>query len=113
MTMVFCRGCGKQIHNSAPHCPHCGAPQQAGSSTPSKLSWMPITAIILGGLAFLGSFDFDSVDKEELLGFAAFGAISILLAGINLHQKRPGRNLSIIAIVLATLGLLICLGNLH
>lgn len=27
MTMVFCRGCGKEIHESAPTCPHCGAPQ--------------------------------------------------------------------------------------
>jgi hypothetical protein len=25
--MVFCRGCGKQIHSSAKTCPHCGAPQ--------------------------------------------------------------------------------------
>ncbi|MFT4178755.1 MAG: hypothetical protein QM612_04725 [Thermomonas sp.] len=24
--MVFCRGCGKQIHSSAQMCPHCGAP---------------------------------------------------------------------------------------
>ena len=22
--MVFCRGCGKQIHSSAKSCPHCG-----------------------------------------------------------------------------------------
>ena len=27
MAMVFCRGCGKEIHESAPSCPHCGAPQ--------------------------------------------------------------------------------------
>ena len=27
MSMVFCRGCGKEIHESAPTCPHCGAPQ--------------------------------------------------------------------------------------
>lgn len=27
--MVFCQGCGQQIHESAPTCPHCGAPQQA------------------------------------------------------------------------------------
>ncbi|WP_436882768.1 NINE protein [Enterobacter asburiae] len=25
--MVFCRGCGKEIHSSAPLCPHCGARQ--------------------------------------------------------------------------------------
>lgn len=27
MGVVFCRGCGKEIHESAPTCPHCGAPQ--------------------------------------------------------------------------------------
>ncbi len=27
MGMVFCRGCGKEIHETAPMCPHCGAPQ--------------------------------------------------------------------------------------
>ncbi len=24
----FCHGCAKTIHNTAPQCPHCGAPQQ-------------------------------------------------------------------------------------
>ena len=28
-TMVYCTACGKQIHESAPSCPGCGAPQQA------------------------------------------------------------------------------------
>lgn len=27
MAMVFCRGCGKEIHDSAAACPHCGADQ--------------------------------------------------------------------------------------
>ena len=31
--MVFCRGCGKQIHVSAPACPHCGFVQGAPAST--------------------------------------------------------------------------------
>lgn len=36
MAMVFCRGCGKEIHDSAPACPHCGAPQtiKGGSDGP-------------------------------------------------------------------------------
>lgn len=25
MSMIFCRNCGKQIHETAPQCPHCGA----------------------------------------------------------------------------------------
>lgn len=33
MTMVFCKGCGKEIHESAPTCPHCGAPQFTGGSS--------------------------------------------------------------------------------
>lgn len=28
MSMVYCRGCGKEIHESAETCPHCGAPQR-------------------------------------------------------------------------------------
>lgn len=32
MNMVFCQGCGKQIHESAPTCPHCGAPQRGVTS---------------------------------------------------------------------------------
>lgn len=27
MSMVFCRGCGKEIHSTANSCPHCGAQQ--------------------------------------------------------------------------------------
>jgi hypothetical protein len=27
MSMVFCRGCGKEIHETATACPHCGALQ--------------------------------------------------------------------------------------
>ncbi len=34
--MVFCRGCGKEIHESAPTCPACGAPQVAANSSPDK-----------------------------------------------------------------------------
>lgn len=30
--MVFCKGCGKEIHESAPTCPHCGAPQSIATS---------------------------------------------------------------------------------
>jgi len=28
MGMVYCRGCAKEIHESAPTCPHCGAVQE-------------------------------------------------------------------------------------
>jgi len=31
MSMVFCRGCAKEIHSSALACPACGAPQAAAA----------------------------------------------------------------------------------
>jgi hypothetical protein len=35
--MVFCRGCGKEIHSTAPACPHCGAPQAVASTHGDQL----------------------------------------------------------------------------
>ncbi len=32
MTMVYCRGCGKQIHETALACPECGAPQKPAAN---------------------------------------------------------------------------------
>ncbi len=112
MTMIFCRGCGKQIHESAPHCPQCGA-LQANNSTSSKVSWMSIVAIILAGFGFLGSFDFNPRDKDQVIGIVFLTVISIALAGISLYQGKPGRNLSIVSITLSVLGLLICFGSFH
>ncbi len=43
MSMVFCRGCGKEIHDSAPACPHCGAGQK------SENSWKISTALLVAG----------------------------------------------------------------
>jgi Tfp pilus assembly major pilin PilA len=39
MGMVFCRGCGKEIHESAIACPHCGAPQKVAAAS------IPVEAI--------------------------------------------------------------------
>jgi TM2 domain-containing membrane protein YozV len=49
MAMVFCRGCGKEIHETAPTCPHCGAPQRLGYPGKNK-AVAGVLAILLGGL---------------------------------------------------------------
>ncbi|MFU2319153.1 TM2 domain-containing protein [Rahnella sp. PCH160] len=49
-SMVFCRGCGKEIHESAKACPQCGATQSTGAQgTKSR-----VTAALLA--FFLGAF---------------------------------------------------------
>ncbi|WP_304543711.1 zinc ribbon domain-containing protein [Sulfurimonas microaerophilic] len=36
--MVYCRGCGKEIHESAEFCPHCGAPQNVSSTKTNSVT---------------------------------------------------------------------------
>ena len=74
MTMIFCRSCGKQIHETAPVCPHCGSLQStAAIHQPSKLSknglWMAITSMILGIIATLVS---NSVQYFPLISVQLF-----------------------------------------
>jgi len=45
MAMVFCRGCAKEIHETAQVCPHCGAPQ--GLSTNSNTSRNTVVLIVM------------------------------------------------------------------
>jgi uncharacterized membrane protein YhaH (DUF805 family) len=42
MSMVFCRGCAKEIHSTATACPQCGAPQ-AFQPTPALSAGIPET----------------------------------------------------------------------
>lgn len=53
MAMVFCRGCAKEIHESAPVCPHCGCQQfnQRNTATPVKSQNVTVVlAVLVGGL---------------------------------------------------------------
>ncbi len=62
MAMMFCRGCGKEIHESAPVCPHCGAPQ--GVSAPAvapgtvSLKSQTVAGLLCAFLGGLGAHKF-------------------------------------------------------
>lgn len=59
MGMIFCRGCGKEIHESAPACPHCGAPQSVKSTTietiPDGIKGWSWGAFLLSGFWAIGN----------------------------------------------------------
>jgi len=59
MGMIFCRGCGKEIHESAISCPHCGAPQSDVSAdlgkkngTARKPVWGKVLIVIFALFTF-------------------------------------------------------------
>ncbi|MCX7673100.1 MAG: zinc ribbon domain-containing protein [Thiobacillaceae bacterium] len=56
--MIYCRSCGKQLHESARFCPQCGyafTPPPAPALQPhrSESVWMAVTALVLSILTLL------------------------------------------------------------
>ena len=111
--MSFCRGCGTALHETAPTCPHCGAPQNLPSAEPPDTLWLPVPALIVGILALLaaiGLADSALIDPDEYMGTLLFAGIAIILGAIGTYQQKKGRGLSIAGLVLGGLALLISLG---
>jgi hypothetical protein len=50
MGMVFCRGCGKEIHETARSCPHCGAQQKTNSKGESDRDVSGVLLFLFGFL---------------------------------------------------------------
>ena len=105
--MIFCRGCGKQMHETALACPQCGAPSgvqasnTSGSSTNSGLQYLiPIGrsgwAIAAGYLAFFALFLFPA-PLALLCGIMA-------LLDIKKHPEKLGMPRAIFGIVTGALG---------
>lgn len=78
MSMIFCRGCGKEIHESAPTCPHCGAPQTIPSNQ---------------GKVSFSSYDQVPWYRKQWFAFVCFliftpGLLLILLSGDVYYESK-------------------------
>jgi len=95
--MIFCRACGKPLHDSAPLCPHCGAlqtggrPAAAAAGGKSKVT-AGVLALLLGGLGihkfYLGAWGWGIV--YIVLCLTYIPALVALVEGIRyLTLKQP------------------------
>lgn len=48
--MIYCQSCGKQLHESARFCPHCGAQQALAPATPEAPPAMQSAAALPAGI---------------------------------------------------------------
>lgn len=112
--MVFCRGCGKEIHETAEFCPQCGAPQIALSARKATHHWSSITALITGIVVFLmiltepdGQWDSDTVMGGMILGSIPI-AFSLYSFSI---PDNTSRWMAITGIVLGIFVVLVSIGS--
>lgn len=112
--MVFCRGCGKEIHETAVSCPQCGAVQHVSVRSPQNLSgtlWLPVPSLILGIIGVLALFDESSWDRDLYIGTLTLSVAAIVLGGVSISAQERGRGMSIAGIVLGVIGFLGVIGR--
>jgi len=119
MSMVFCRGCGKEIHETAPMCPHCGfryenalvGSPEAVIPIENKSIWMTVVSSILALLMFGNWASYPWNDTNQRVGLYIFVFTCIILCWISLSQKRRGKVLNIISLTFSVLTLLMLMGS--
>jgi hypothetical protein len=129
MGMIFCRGCGKQIHDTAQACPHCGAPQVSISSSkgsqksPSAINnkvndgpiWMSITSMIIGILCLFGSIAFSEdtqLDTDGITGCLTVAVAGLVIGAISISKQTTGKKMALAGVVLSAISILLCIGML-
>ena len=113
--MVFCRGCGWKIHETAETCPNCGAVQiPLSSSAASKTGtlWLAVPSLITGILSLITLADPSEWDVDTYFGVLTFIVIAIVLGGFGAFTQTRGRGMSIAGIILALLALLGVIGRI-
>lgn len=113
--MIFCRCCGKEIHETAPICPQCGGVQHSPvAMTSDKESdgslGMPITSLVLGIICVLSLFDDSRWDKDTVLGLCIVSVTGLVLGIISINKQANGKSMAIAGIILSSIALLASIG---
>ena len=113
--MVFCRCCGKQIHESAPACPQCGGLQNVGKTAASKARepglWLPVTALICAIIDVLALMDDKLPDRDETTGLIMFAVIGIIFGSVSIRNQSAGKKMAIVAVILSVISIVVVIGT--
>lgn len=114
MSMVFCRECGKEIHESAVKCPQCGIYQHNSTQTAFQAVdgplWVPIVSLILGIICVLALFDESEWDADIIFGFVTSSVASLVLGIVSINKQKNGKGMAITGVILSSIALLVLIG---
>ncbi len=102
MAMVHCRGCGKEIHESALTCPQCGAPQSTSLTVITSEKRILPAAILCFFLGFLGVHRFyvgkigtGILQLLTLGGFGIWALVDFIMIVIGSFSDKQGLRLTL------------------
>lgn len=114
--MLFCRCCGKEVHETALSCPHCGGVQNSTAISvaqlPDGVLWVPITSMVLGIICVLAFFDDSQWDKDTVFGLGSLSVAGFIFGVISLNKQKTGRGMAIVGVVLSSISMLALIGML-
>lgn len=114
--MLFCRCCGKEIHETALSCPHCGGVQNSTvisvAQLPDGAFWVPITSMVLGIICALALFDDSQWDRDTILGLSISSVTGFIFGVISLNKQKTGKGMAITGVILSSISLLALAGML-
>lgn len=117
--MLYCRDCGHQVHETAPSCPQCGAAQHKNespliASPTNHTDGFSIASLSMGIFGFIVAVQLTHLSsKDEITGSIILNIVPIILGVIGLSKKETtNKTAGAIGTTLASLGLLMCIGQL-
>lgn len=114
--MIFCKCCGKEIHETASVCPHCGGVQHSTHALPHPttdyLILVPIASLVLGIVCLLTLFDDSPWNKDTILGLGGISVNGLILGIISLGKLKTGKGIAITGVVLSSIALFVFIGML-
>ena len=123
MSMVFCRGCGKEIHETAPTCPNCGALQNLSYSQRKNLSvvnkdsedglWFYYLKVLKNYATFSGRSRRKEYWLFLLANFIVGFLIALILSSLTISPEGLNGVLSIYYIATFIPHLAVCVRRLH
>jgi hypothetical protein len=104
--MVFCRGCGKEIHETASMCPNCGFQNLEITKEKVKNNWWLVSiSTICALINFANWFQMERWTHDVKVGLLEFGVLSIVLSLISIALKHKQQHLNIACIVVSTISI--------